>query len=244
MPLFVIVTVFCLFTAVEARGGDSWQWSLTPYIWATDIREDVTLNGRVVGGGDTEFDDLVDIVEASYQLRFEGMREHWGLFADVSSVELSDSVSGEYGFARLDVDYEELVIDAGAIYRPGGRSGNLELLVGVRSFAFDQDYRLRVADGSPRDVSVDEDYLDFLMGARYRIPLSQRWAISLGGNVSTGGTDHILTAQGLLGWRFGANRNSAVFAGYRYRELEYTKAEVLEDRKTLSGFGLGVKFGF
>jgi hypothetical protein len=240
----IVIAVSVAAVATVADAGERWQWSITPYMWATDISEDVLLNGTVVGGGDTEFDDLVDIVEASYQLHFEGMREHWGMFADVNYVDLSDSATGEYGLARLDVDYEEMLLEAGALCRPGGRSGNLDLIVGVRALTFDERYRLQVAGGQPREVSVDEDYVDFLIGARYNIPLSQRWVISLRGDVSTGGTDHILTAQGLLAWRFGAKRNSAIFAGYRYRDMKYRKADVLVDEKTLAGFGVGVRFGF
>lgn len=240
----VIVLAVLLAGAPSADAGDTWQWSITPYMWATDISEDLILNGAVVGGGDTDFDDLVDTIDTSLQLHFEGMQEHWGMFADVNYVDLSDSQAGEYGFARLDVDYEETVVEAGAINRPGGRAGRLELIFGVRALAIDENYRLQIADLPPSSASIDETYLDFLMGARYQIPLSERWVISLKGDVSTGGTDHILTGQALLGWRFGARRNSAIFAGYRYREMQYTKAGVLDDQKTVSGFGLGVRFGF
>ncbi len=93
-------------------------------------------------------------------------------------------------------------------------------------------------------MSIDESYLDALIGARYHIPLSERWVISLRGDVSLGGTDFMWTAQGLVGWRFGAKRNSAIFVGYRYRDMKYSKADVFEVKKTLSGLGLGVKIGF
>jgi hypothetical protein len=246
---FQLVSVFIMIAvlvgaAPGAQAGDTWDWSITPYMWATDISEDLILDGAVVGGGDTEFSDLVDKIDTSLQLHFEGTRERWGLFADVNYVELSDSATGEMGLGRLDVDIEETVLEAGAIYRPGGRSGKLDLLFGVRVLAVDEDYRLQVGELPPVGAAIDEDYLDALIGARYQIPLSERWVISLRGDVSTGGTDHTWTAQGMVGWRFGAKRNSAIFAGYRYRGMKYTKADVLEDQKTLSGFGLGVRFGF
>jgi hypothetical protein len=247
---FAGVSVLLVVSAVLTGGasgveaGERWQWSITPYIWATDISEDLILDGAVVGGGDTEFSDLVDKIDSSLQLHFEGTRDRWGLFADINYVELSDSVTGEMGLGRLDVDIEESVFEVGAIYRPGGRSGRLDLLFGARMLAIDEDYRLQIGDLPPFGAEVDEDYLDALVGARYHIPLSQRWVISLRGDVSTGGTDYMWTAQGLIGWRFGANRNSGVFAGYRYRDMEYSKADVFEDKKTLSGFGLAVRFGF
>jgi hypothetical protein len=240
----IVIAVSVAAVATVADAGERWQWSITPYLWATDISEDLVLRGAVVGGGDTDFDDLVDLIESSLQLHFEGTREHWGMFADVSYVELSDTVTGEMGFSRLDVDIEETVVEAGAIYRPGGRSSRLDLLVGTRYLAVVEDYRFQIADLPPYGASVDEDYLDFLMGARYHIPLSDRWVISLRGDVSTGATDHIWTAQGLLGWRFGAKRNSGIYVGYRYREMEYSKADAFVVKKTLSGPGLGIRFGF
>jgi len=202
------------------------------------------LDGAVVGGGDTDFNDLVDKIDASFQLHFEGTRDRWGLFADVSYVELSDSETGEQGFTRLDFDIKETVFETGAIYRPGGRSGRLDLLFGVRLLAVDEDYRFQIADLPPYGAAIDENYADAMVGARYHIPLSERWLISLRGDVSAGGTDFTWTAQGLVGWRFGAKRNSGVFAGYRYRDMKYTKADVLETRKTLAGFGLALRFGF
>ena len=38
--------------------------------------------------------------------------------------------------------------------------------------------------------------------------------------------------------------DSAVFLGYRYRDMKYSKADVIEVEKTLSGPGIGVKIGF
>jgi hypothetical protein len=228
-PTRVWFVAAAVVTAVLANGrsvadpGDRWQWSLAPYLWATDISEDLLLDGAVVGGADTSFDDLVDKIDASFQLHFEGMRERWGLLADVNYVELSDSDTGQLGLSRLDVEIEETLLEAAAIY---------EL------------YLLTIAGGAPRRAPLDETYLDGLLGARYQIPIAERWVLSFRGDVSAGGTDFIWTAQGLAGWRFGALRNSAVFFGYRHRELQYDKTDFLENRKTISGFGLGVSFGF
>ena len=186
----------------------------------------------------------MDKIDTSLQLHFEGIGDRWGLFADVTYVELVDSQTGEMGLARFDVDIEEMVAEAGVVWRPGGRSGRLDLLLGARLLDVDEDYRLQLGELDPFEASVEESYLDALIGVRYHIPLSQRWLISLRGDASFGGTDSIWTAQGMLGWRFGKNRNSAVLLGYRYRELEYTNADVIDVTKTLSGPGLAVKIGF
>jgi len=237
--------VTALLLAPHAQAQDQWRWSITPYMWATDISEDLILDGQVVGGGDTEFNDLADKIVTSMQLHFEGIKDRWGVFADVSHVDLRDSQTGEQGLGRLEADIKETATEAGLIFRPGGSSGRLDLLVGVRILSIIEKYRLELGQiVGPFELRVDDDYLDALIGARWLIPFSDRWAVSLRGDVSAGGTDYTWTAQGLLAWRFGKYRNSAVFAGYQYRELKYTKADVLEDHKTLSGPGLGLRIGF
>ena len=244
VPLTLTIVALLSVGMVEAQTVERWEWSITPYLWATDISEDLILDGTIVGGGDTEFNDLVDKLDTSLQLHFEGIKNRWGMFADLNYVELSDTETGEQGLARFEVDIEEAVYEVGAIYRPGAASGRFDLLFGGRVLAIDERYQLSLAGLEPLRTSVDDSYLDALIGARFHIPISNRWMMSLRGDVSAGDTDYIWTAQGLIGWRFGSRRQSSVFVGYRYRGMKYTKADVLEVKKSLSGFGMGVKIGF
>jgi len=238
-----VIAIAAVFVTAAANAGAA-DWSLTPYMWATDISETLLLDGNEVGGDDTEFADLVDVLDTSLQLHLEGVGERWGVFGDVTYIELTDSAEGELGFGRLDVEIEEMLVEAGLIWRGAGGPEGLELLLGFRYLDVDEAYRLEIgALPDPYQRRLNESYLDVLVGARYNALLSPRWMVSLRGDVSAGGTDLTWTAQGLLGWRFGAKRNSAILAGYRYRELEYGKAGVLDVEKTLSGFVLGFKIG-
>ncbi len=142
MVVLGAATIALLLIPSSAHAASEWDWSITPYMWASDISEDLILSGEVVGGGDTEFKDLVDLIDTSLQLHFEGTRDRWGLFADLTYIDLSDSETGELGILRFDVEIQETLLEAGAIYRPGGRSGKLDLLFGARLLSVDEDYRL------------------------------------------------------------------------------------------------------
>ncbi len=239
-----MIGVVAVILTAAAGGADATEWSITPYMWATDVSETLLLDGNEVGGDNTEFDDLVDKLDTSLQLHLEGVGERWGVFGDITYVELADSADGELGFGRLEVEIEEMLVEGGLIWRGAGGPDGLELLLGVRYLDVDEVYRLEIgALPDPYQRRLNESYLDLLVGARYNALLSPRWMVSLRGDLSAGGTDLVWTVQGLLGWRFGAKRQSAVLAGYRYRELEYGKADVLDVEKTLSGFILGLKIG-
>jgi hypothetical protein len=240
----MVAVVSALTAAAPAAAGDDWQWSITPYLWASDISETLIVDGAVVGGGDTEFNDLADMTDRSLQLHFEGIRDRWGFFVDLTYIELSDSQAGEMGYLNVDVELKEVTYEMGMIYRAGGESGRFDVLLGVRHLAIDERYRFQLGEGITLEPYVDEGYLDALVGARYHIPLADRWAISLKGDVSLGNTDYSWTAQGLVGWLFGSKRSHGVFVGYRYRDMKFTKKEVIEVEKTISGPVLGVKIGF
>ena len=84
VPLTLTIVALLSVGMVEAQTVEHWEWSITPYLWATDISEDLILDGTIVGGGDTEFNDLVDKLDTSLQLHFEGIKNRWGMFADLN----------------------------------------------------------------------------------------------------------------------------------------------------------------
>lgn len=238
------VVALLLAAPTAAGADDGWRWDITPYMWFSDIGETLVVNDFETEGSVTEFDELVDLVDTSLQLRFEGAKDRWGMFADLTYIELSDSDTGEYGLLTTDVEIDETLLDLGAIYRPGGEDGRLELLFGARMYSVDESYAITAGERDPRVTEINEDYLDLLLAARYTLPLAERWALAFTGDLSLGDTDLVWTAQAAVGWSFGSSNQHAVVLGYRYREMDYEKADVVEVDKTISGAGLGVTFGF
>ena len=73
LSLLIAHASFALFAAnANAQSGGAANWSVTPYVWASDTSPDFTLNGSPVGRADQSFGDVLDTLVAAFQIRVEG----------------------------------------------------------------------------------------------------------------------------------------------------------------------------
>ena len=196
--LVTVTAMLLLGLAGGADAQDRWEWHIAPYIWLTDIKENLFLDGSVIGGSDTEFSDLADITDTSLPLRVEAHKGEWGWFGDISYAEFSDQDQGL--IATVDVDIEDQVLDFGGMYRPAGFENNLDLLFGIRYLSVEEQYLFTFPGSNTLAITVDEDYTDFLAGARFRVPLTERCLLAFSGDVSFLDSEGTYTAQGLVNY--------------------------------------------
>lgn len=243
-PATLIISVCLTFSFASAvQASEPWRWSLTPYIWASDLSEDLTFRGETVPGNSLEFKDLLDITDSSYTVHFQGMRGELGFYLDASVANLKDEDVGDIVLTEARI--KEQIYSGGLIFRPGGADGSFDLLLGARYFSVDETYTFTIAGLPPRERGIDDSYTDLMVGARYWWRFGDRWGMGLIGDASSGGTKVIWTAEGMLGWRFGSRRQSAILVGYRHRVLEYLKTDDrVEVQRTFSGPTIAVQLGF
>jgi hypothetical protein len=68
---------FCLALGAErAESQEPIQWSVTPYIWASDTKVDLTLRDQGLGGDQISFKDLLDVLDSAFMINVEGGRGH------------------------------------------------------------------------------------------------------------------------------------------------------------------------
>ena len=240
--LVTVSAMLLLGMAGSANAQDRWEWRIAPYLWASDIKETTFFDGSLIGGSDTEFSDLVDITDTGVTLRVEAHKGKWGWFGDISYAESSDQ--DQDLIATVDVNIEDLVLDFGGMYRPAGFEDNLDLLFGIRYLSIEEQYLFTFPGSNTLALTVDEDYTDVLLGARIRVPLSERWLLAFSGDLSFADSEGTYTAQGLINYKFGSKRQHQLSFGYRYRELEYDRSDTIEVEKTVHGPVLGIVFGF
>jgi len=220
-------------------------WSITPYIWATDTKYDLTAQGTPIDSGKTTFDDLMDTTDSSFQVAVESGFEdgHVSAFVDITYLETSDNFSGE--LLRLDTKSEQWFIDAALAYWPQGAGSNLNVFGGVRYTDLDDDYRIKARDGGGELLKFgpQRDFYDALVGARYRFDLADRWALLTHADYAYGDSDGIFILQALLRFTLDQRNLYNVLLGYRYKEADLDENGLKEDYE-YKGPVLGLNFRF
>jgi hypothetical protein len=142
-----------------------WQFSFTPYGWATSINGDVTARGHTVDVNES-FIDLVDKSDSllAWMSYFEARKGRFAFFTDLvwadlgfsGNFDISRDRLGRFNRATLNVkgqaqlDYQELIIQSGFAYevaRWQGAPGNftaLDLMGSARYWNQDVDLSLRL----------------------------------------------------------------------------------------------------
>src|SRR5210317_1335037 len=83
--LCTMCVFFCIvFGAERAESQEPIQWSVTPYIWASDTKVDLTIRDESLGGDKISFKDLLDVLDSAFMIHAEGGKGHWSLFGDLT----------------------------------------------------------------------------------------------------------------------------------------------------------------
>ncbi len=230
--------------AMPARAAE-WEWTLVSYIWASDMSVDAVISDQVVIGGELKFSDLIDKVEAAAQLHFEGRRGRAGFFLDLTYLDVADEVTTPAmpplpGGTSIESDVTTILFEAGGTLRPFGAEKPFELFLGVR--VIDLDLEVEITLPPPLVASTkaraSESIVDVFGGARFLVPLSEHWFVTLRGDIGTGDTDFTWNVVGMAGYQFGKRNQFAALLGYRHMEIELEESAGgvgVEAELTMSG---------
>ena len=225
-------------TAPACYAEESWQFKLTPYVWATSIeqRTDAGFLPNPIES-DTSFSDLLDNLDGALLVAFKAQKERWAVSSDASYLVVSPE-----GDSSIDSETRSLLWDVLGWYQ---LSPGLDLGAGMRMI----DVEIDVTPANPGLPSpdIDKNYVDFVLGARYERALTERWELSVGGDISVGGdTDGMWMGQVLLGYRLADDKT--VLFGYRRLEVEFENDRSgirrIETDLDMDGVGVGFRFEF
>lgn len=225
-----------------AASGQPWDWMVSPYIWAagvsTDIETRVPPNSVEV---DTEFEDVIDKLDGAFEVHVEGRGDHVGVMLDFTYLGLAGEKDRR--FLRTETDLDTRLLDAAVTWAPGDKRGEgLDFIAGVRYIDVDLTVDFDPYNQAIPTTSLDlgDGYTDFLVGARYTWPLSEKWSLTARGDFSTGESEGTWSTNLVAQYRTG---NGAWIFGYRYLDISMDSFQGASDLM-VSGVMVGYGFRF
>ena len=239
----------------DSPGEDDagWSFQLAPYVWMAGVKADAGV-GPFESSGEADFIDLVKKLDIGAMLHFEGRKKRWGFILDGLYMNLGEDATARVGKVKVrGIDIEGGVkmalLEASVFYRFGDaglsfdrfekKGLSFDALAGVRALFVDVEIEL----GPLPTFSRDKWLVDPIIGGRFHMGLSERWLLSLRGDIGGFGVGSELTwnASALLGYRL-SERTTLAF-GYRYLAIDYSSGNLELDLE-FSGPFLGISFGF
>jgi hypothetical protein len=241
------------------KEADRWRTELNTWVWVLGIEGDIGARGVKVDAS-ASFGDILEASDSIFA--FSGRLElgcgRIGGFVDGLYSKLGvEDVQGPEGVGKVDIEFEQTVLDFGLMYRVvdcephgdaagGRRDTTIDLYAGGRY----NDLELTLSPSGSGDRSASRDWLDPIIGAKAVVPFAERWHIAVNGDVGGFGaaSDFTWSATAVVGYDFALfNLPASVTAGYRAIGWDY------QDGSGRDGFtwdvvqhgfilGLGLKF--
>jgi hypothetical protein len=212
-------TLLALVAGPGVAQANDLTWVAAPYIWVPTVN--ATFNDRSgsgnpdVGEGES---DIMDKLDSAFLGHLETQGDNWGLYGDIVFLGLGDERNGN--LVDIDSELDAGIYELAAVWSPGDeRYRGFEVIAGVRYMTVELQLDFDPANPAldSRSVDFDEDFTDFLIGARYSVPLSDTWALMLRGDTSFGDSEGTFNVSAGFSWEMGPG---ALVVGYRYFDAE------------------------
>ncbi len=220
--LSAIAAVLLVAPGTSHAAERDWDWFGTTYLWGAALTADFDEDARV-SDTTTEFSDVLDKTDMSLMGHLEGQGDDFGVQADLLYLGLSDGRTFDAG--RVDADIATTILDVTMVWSPGDtRYEGFEAIAGVRHMSM--EFEADIDPANPllpgRKPSFDRGYTDALVGARYTLPINEKWSMGVRADTSFGDSEGSWSAS------FNARRVSGkrvLVLGYRFLNIEVEPRE-------------------
>ena len=231
-----IITSTVLISTLVFAGGDiapvveepiveetaNWSFELSPYLAMSSISGDSSVISDAVTPVDIGFDDILDALEFSVPVHFEAIHNSgWGLWLDYNYASLGGSAPIGSTTNTLTVDVKQAVFEAFGMYRQTLKNGTFDYLTGIRSWNLKLD---AFRSNRPNRNNTENNWVDFVVGARWTTNINENWKFYVRGDVGAGGSD--FTAAAAAGLKYTINEWLDVDMQYKGLWVDYEAGTV------------------
>lgn len=229
--------------AATATHAEGWKHELAPYLWGAGMNGTTGVR-NVEADVDMSFGDIVDNLQMGFMGTYVGTHDRFSIAADAIFMNLGVTGRGPAGFAKADVDLQQVALEADAGYEVVER---LTVFGGLRYVDISSTVKLKGDLGNERKANLDQSWIDPVIGARYLMPINDHWSASLRGDIGGFGIGSDFAWQGLALLRWQSTPTFGVLAAYRYVDMDYESGhgdDFFKYDMAMSGPALGVVFTF
>lgn len=175
----------CIYSqSLVAAETDNWDFMVEGYVMGSNIEGDAGL-GRAVGVDvNVDFDTILENLELGGMVHAEAFHQNkWGVIFDYGFMKLANDASLPLG-GVIDAEVRQGVMELFLSRRWSLQKGHIDLYGGIRWWDNDVDIDINPAI-LPGSISIEkaESWVDPVIGVRWYHPLSEKWALSLRGDV-------------------------------------------------------------
>lgn len=217
------------------------------YLWLSGVNGNLGVRGKTIPI-DASFSDVFDKLNIGYMTAADVRKGRLGLLTDFQYVDLSsDEISTPFGrlYSSAHTDSQMYILDPEIYGRVvDNPKGSVDALVGIRYWHLRSNLDLRPGFLPAFHASDSRDWVDPVMGARFRLNLKRGWFVMLKGDGGGFGAGSQVTWQIYTGGGKEFRQRYSMFLGYRRLSVDYRDGGFIYDTNTngvLLGFAIRFK---
>jgi len=227
-----------------ATERNRWSFELTPYLWAAGMNGDIEVKNRTANV-DPSFGDLFKDLDFGVMGAAEVRYDRWGFLLDGLYMKLSkDADTRGQLFSSVEAVLKTGMVEGYFMYRPIWLDVfTLDVMAGARAWILDTELEFKPGILPGATVSHSTAFADPLIGFRARYSLSDKFSLSLAGDVGGFGVSSNVTWQAFGGFEWHFAQHWTALAGYRALGLDIEKRQIKIDA-VFHGPVLGISYRF
>ena len=208
--IIIAATLALLFSTSAAAEDSTWKHSASVYLWGSGLNGSVGM-GKIDADVDASFSDILDKLDIAFMGKYRAKKDVWSINADMMYVGLEGSgdIGPTSGSATLDQTMFSLF--GGYEVQPG-----LDIIAGLRYMNIDVAMNI-----GPVNRSRSESWVDPIVGAEYRAPVSEKWSFYGFGDIGGFGVGSDLSWQLGAYFNYQINDTWSTCLGYRILDIDY-----------------------
>ncbi len=251
--LSLVVTAFSQtsqgFPPPETTSSNSSDWHIewVPiYLWFTALDGNLGVGGKTIPIS-ASFSDVLDRLNIAYMTAADVRKHRVGVLTDFQYLDLSSSeMSTPFGllYSSAHTDSQEYILDPEIYVRVFENSkGSVDAFAGIRYWHLRSNLDLRAGLLPAFHAGDSKDWVDPVLGARFRLNLRKGWFVMLKGDAGGFGAGSQETWQIYTGGGKEFKQRYSVFLGYRRLSVDYRDGGFIYDTNMNGALvGFSIKF--